>query len=527
MTDRTTWYRLRRDMFEQLRAEVRDRLGPETPEIARARRALEAEVRRSWRVSNLEELGRAWSRSPVVLLGDFHALQQSQKTHLRLLAALPGQTLLGIECVRSRYQKELDAFLAGRLSEKNFLKKIRWSETWGFPWEHYRPLFDWARATGSPVVALNSPFKKLAKRETAAAQILARARARWPAHRMVVIFGDLHLSKSALPAAIETALALEHPPLRVFQNVEEAYFRLLKKGLDHQVDLIRWDSRTFAVQSVPPWVKWQNYLLWLDQNLDVELEGESPDATDTVARMVEWLVRDLELDVEASALTVFTAGEENLWTKIRRGTGAGARPWIELMIEDGRSFYLSKAGWGYLARPSVNHAASLAMQYVHDQLCGGSRLRFRFPEDLERVIWVEAVAYFGSKIINPKRKSETLGDLRSSLSSHQAEDHGREALRLALAQKMKEMMQVSGRTSTVRLPRVARDASWIAAGHLLGAMLGERLYHGYQQRVLSKDLLRRLLMKPMGHARFDLMYREILEIMEAVPAPFRSKKDRL
>lgn len=529
LTDRTTWYRLRRDMFEQLRAEVRDHLGPESSDIASARRALDAEVRRPWKVAVLEDLSREWARHKVILMGDFHALQQSQKIHLRLLTSLPGPVVLALECVRSSAQKELDAFMAGRLSEAAFLRKIKWDETWGFPWDHYRPMFLWARAAGVPVVALNSSFKKLSKRDEAAAKVIGRTRKKWPDRKVVVIFGDLHLGRSGLPAALRAQKVVEREPLRIFQNVEEAYFRLLKKGLDHKVDLIRWDARTYAVQSVPPWVKWQNYLLWFEQHLDAELEeeGESPDPTDTVARMVGWLGRELELSTDASALTVFHASEEGLWSRIRKEAGERERPWLELMIEDGRSFFLSSAGWGYLARASVNHAASLAMQFLHDRTCGGARVRFRFPEDLERVIWVEAVAYFGSKIINPKRKSDTLADLRSSLSSHQAEDRGREALRLALAQRMKEMMDVSGRTSTIRLPQVRRKSSWIAAGHLLGAMLGERLYHGYSQRVLSRDLLHRLLMKPVGHERFDLMYREILEIMEAVPAPFRSKKDRL
>lgn len=527
MNDRMMWYRLRRDMFEQLRAEVRDRLGPEDADIERSRKVLEEELRGRWRVGGLDEISRAWRKHPVVLLGDFHALRQSQKTHRRLLESLPDRYVLGLECLHAKHQKLLDAYMAGRLSEIKFLKQVGWRENWGFPWENYRLLLDWARSVEAPVVALNSAHRRLSRRDQTAARLVGRARTRWPDRRIVIVFGDLHLTSEGLPQALIDQGVVESFPLRIFQNVEEAYFRLLKKGLDHQVDVIRWDAKTFAVQSVPPWVKWQNFLLWLEQSLDVELDEESPDPTDTVARMVEWLSRELGLKVDPKGLTVFHAGEDRLWSKLGRSAGARTLPWIELLIQDGRSFYLSKAGWGFLARSSVNHAASLAMQYVHDRCSGGARLSFQFPGDFERMIWVEAVAYFGSKVINPRRKSETLVDLRTSLSSHQAGDHGREALRLALAQKMKEMMEVSGRIPNVKLPPVRKRASWIAAGHLLGAMLGERLYHGYQQRVLSRELMGQLLKKPVSHPRFPMVYREILEIMEAVPPPFRSKKDRL
>lgn len=314
--------------------------------------------------------------------------------------------------------------------------------------------------------------------------------------------------------------------LRVFQNSERAAFRLLKKGLDHKTDVIRYDAETYSVQNVPPWVKWQNYLLWLDHQIDRELErDEALDLTDPVADLVRWISRELGVEVDAGALTVYTADDPDLLTRIRKISSASERPWIEMMIEDERSFYLSSAGWGYLARPSVNHAAALAAQFVHDKLCGGAKVRF--PQDFQKMIWIETVAFFGSKIVNPKRKSDTLADIRSSLSSRKADDRGREALQLALSQKMTEMMDLSGREISATSFRPRLKASWIAAAHLLGALMGERLYHGYRRRLISTATIQTLLRKPMGHSQFPLIYRELVEIIEALPAPFRSKREKL
>lgn len=529
MTDRSAWFRIRKEMFEQVLAEVRERLGEEPRELKTYREAYEADVARRWRVSDRGELFEALKAHRLILFGDFHALQQSQKTHLRLLKGLRelgvGPFLLALECLHPRHQEVVDRFQAGKLSEREFLKRVRWTE-WGFPWENYEPLFRWARVTRTPLLALDSRETKLATRERRAARRLVRAARENPDHRIIAVYGDLHLAAGHLPAEIAKAGPDLPPPLRIFQNVESASLRLLRKGLDHKIDVIRYDRHSFSVQNVPPWVKWQNYLLWLDQAADADL-GEAADLTDPVATWVRWLAKEFGVDADPSGLTVYSANDPDLWARVRRTAGAAERPWIEMMIEDGRSFYLSKGGWGYLARPTVNHAASLAMQFVHDRASGGARLHFRMPEDFLKMIWIESVAYFGSKSINPKRKSDTLTDIRASLSSRRADDRGREALRLALSQKMSEMMAAGERGWRGTDMRPAARSSWIAAAHLLGGLLGERMYHGYRRRLLSSVTLRSMLSKPLDHQGFPLIYQELLEIIESLPAPFRSKKEKL
>lgn len=516
-------------MFEHVLAQVQTRLGAESAELRAYRRSFENDLGKRWRVSTREELLASLEKRRLILLADFHALQQSQKTHLRLLEALEargaGPFVLALECVPATAQKAVNQFLDGTIAEKEFLKKARW-DSWGFPWEHYEPLFRWARRTKSPVLAVDLRQPRLKARDRFAAKRMAKVLGELPDHRLIAVFGDLHLAHDRLPA--ELAKLQSEKPFRVFQNSEKAAFRLLKKGLDHKIDVIRFDPSTSSIQNIPPWVKWQNYLLWLDQSIDQELEsGETPDLTDPVADLVRWMSRELGVDVDAGALTVYTADDPDLWARIRKTATGAERPWIEMMIEDERSFYLSSAGWGYLARPSVNHAASLAAQFMHDQLCGGAKVSFRFPQDFQKMIWIESIAFFGSKIVNPKRKSDTLADIRSSLSSRKADDRGREALRLALSQKMTEMMDLSGRESAATQIRPRMKASWIAASHLLGALMGERLYHGYRRRLISTGTIQAMLRKPLVHAQFSLIYRELVEIIEALPAPFRSKREKL
>lgn len=531
MNKRSDWYRIRKEMFEQVLAEVHQRLGPENAELRAYRQSYEKDLDRRWVVSSRDELLAALQKADILLWGDFHALQQSQKTHLRLLQALvqlkAGPFVLGLECIPSGAQKILEAYLSGDVSEKEFLKKVAW-KSWGFPWEHYAPLFQWARKNKAVVIALDDREAKMKARDRAAARRILSARKAYPEHKIIVIYGDLHLSSDRMPMELKKQMPAHGRVLRVFQNSEQAGLRLLKKGLDHKVDVVRGGKDLFSIQNVPPWVKWQNYLLWLDQNADLELEDdEIPDLTDPVAKMVRWIASELRLAVDPAALTIYTADDPELWERVQKTASENERPWLEAMIEDGRSFYLSAGGWGYLARPSVNHAASLAMQFIHDQLSGGAKIRFRMPEDFQKMIWIETMAFFGSKIVNPKRKSDTLTDIRASLSSRQQDDGGREALRLALSQKMTEMMSMASQPHKVADVRPRRKASWVAASHLLGALLGERMYNGYRKGLLSRNTVGAFLRKPIGYEGFSLIYFEALEIIEALPAPFRSKKEKL
>mgnify|MGYP006292594193 CR=1 FL=1 len=63
---------------------------------------------------------------------------------------------LGIEMLPRTKQKFIDAYLRGELDEAGFLAHVDWEETWGFDFALYRPLFEFAKFHGLPVVALNA-----------------------------------------------------------------------------------------------------------------------------------------------------------------------------------------------------------------------------------------------------------------------------------------------------------------------------------------------------------------------------------
>jgi uncharacterized iron-regulated protein len=95
---------------------------------------------------------------PVVLLGESHDNAEHHRWQLHTIAALHAlqpNLVLGFEMFPRRAQKALAEWVAGELSEEEFLERSEWNRVWGFDARLYMPIFDFARMHRVPMLALN------------------------------------------------------------------------------------------------------------------------------------------------------------------------------------------------------------------------------------------------------------------------------------------------------------------------------------------------------------------------------------
>ncbi len=526
------WIRLRQDLYEQVQSHVKALLGQTSHGLARYQQQYDQEFRRAWKVSTRDKLMASLKSAEIVFMGDFHALAQSQRAQLRILKSLPNpeKVVLAVECIEAHQQNNLDQFIQGKLDEREFLKSVDWKKTWGFPWENYKPLFRWAQKNKLPVKALNlrndqKTVQTLKARDRFAAEKIAEISLQYPDHQIFVIFGDLHLAKNHLPGETIKRLGSKKT-LSIFQNSEKIYFQLLRKEIEHQVDLVQLSKDRFCVLSVPPWVKWQNYLIFLEQFDDKSFQDEM-DFTDHVARYIRIISEDLGVEISNDHFSIVSANDSKAWTALQKGLSELDTGVVREWIGNERNFFIPQTAVGYLARSTVNSAAQLAMSIVFANLSGQKKLYGKMPGDFLRLIWLEAVQYFGSKLINPKRKSDTLVDIKAALQARNPSDLGKLALQLALNQRMLELLHLSGSRKTIVQTPVKKKKAYQEAARILGGMLGEKLYHAYRKKLLSRSSLMSLLRKPVDADEFREIYWEILEILEGFPEPFQSKTEKL
>ncbi len=524
------WIKTRKRLLLLVRRQVGQRLGLSSPDVIKFTRRYERELRRPWSVSHPSELQRKIEESDLVYGGDFHALAQAQRTHLRLLRGLKPKkkVTLALEAFQTSAQGYLDLYLDRKIELPELQVKSRWVQSWGFPWEHYVPLLELARARGFSLLALNSraastKTSDLEHRERLAAKIITTALRAKPGVLMYVIFGDLHLAKAHLPRAVRSLMNQKLRELTIHLNSEKVYFDLATDRRELDVDVVKFSDTSFCVLSTPPWVKWQSYLFYLDRGPNGEsavrgarLDDEVDfDPTDHVAMLVRLAAADLKLPssvAQVSDLSVYGEDDEMIWKKVAKRNDALERRFAQDCLKSSQSFLLAKGGLAYLPNPTINSAASLAGLYLHAKLSRRQRSLIRFPGDFRASVWVEAISYFISKLVNHNRRSETLSGLQSKLQiKRPSNERNVEALRLALDLRLSEIVKsTSGRERKMSFqPR--RKSSYVEASRILGGMLGERLYLAYRSRKLNRERLVQWMKKDPAAKDFDQFYDVIVQ----------------
>jgi hypothetical protein len=522
------WFQIRYDLYQHVRARVQQRMGRDPLTLRKYGKALAHDYSKRWTASTVKELFQRTLDADLVFLADFHALQQSQKTHLRILRRISAsgrKNILVVECIEAKYQKHIRQFLQGDLSEDEFLRRVHWKESWGFPWENYRPIFQWARDKKVPIYGVNVKEKKLteiARRDRFASEKIRGIQARHPGARVFVIYGDLHMASAHLPKLLKKP-GQKH--LCVLQNSERIYFQALKKNGQDTLQIVRLDANTYCVLNVPPWVKWQNYLMFLEQTYDENLD-ESVDYTDHIMFYVKVLSKELGLKVALSDLSVYTAKDSIFWEKIQTTCTAHELDWVARFIDEEAVFYLAGTRAGYLPRASVNHAAALAMEYLLFKLSGLNKNMLAAPEDFTRWIWMNGWSYFGSKLINPRRKTDTLHDIKARLTNPQGKLE-REPLQLALSQKIFELARASGHATANSKMKPRRKNSYIIAAELLGGLMGEKIFEAYSRNKLSVERIRKQLALSMDSPAFQSEYFKFIQFLEEIPISFKSKEEKI
>jgi len=105
----------------------------------------------------------------TVFIGENHTQYADHLNQLAIIKNLhkvwQKDTSIGLEMIQQPYQVFLNDYIAGRIGEKEMLKKVQWYDRWRYDFRLYRPIFRYARASKIPLIALNIP-KELTRKIT-------------------------------------------------------------------------------------------------------------------------------------------------------------------------------------------------------------------------------------------------------------------------------------------------------------------------------------------------------------------------
>ncbi len=418
--------RIQRQIYKDLKEEVDRTIGKSRGPLARAFHDYERLLRRFEKRVPLEEVLDKLPQCDILYLGDYHTLLQSQKTALRILKEIVAKgrkVSLAIELVHWKNQPLLEAYLREELPEKEFLDAIGYPVTFPFNWTHYKPIFEFAKAESLPIYGINftaqTTQNSLRSRDQKGAQALTQLISKHPEDLFFVLYGDIHLRKGGLPEMAQKILkknGVRKRSLILYQNSETLYWKLARLGIENKTEAVRLSQNRYCLMNSTPWVKLQSYLLWLEHGEDLlcthnneqdpeEHPHSAFDYSHEIAELAQRITEFLKLPpVNLESFEVHTMEDLRFLDRY-----ASLRKWeIRRWILHSKSCYLPEKRIIYLARLDVNHAAEEAAEFIHHSLSNYSVRDYLKPPYFFHRAWRKALGFFGSKLINPRRKIPTI-----------------------------------------------------------------------------------------------------------------------
>lgn len=484
------------------------------------------------RIATLDEMMGAVFKADIIYVGDYHTCNQSQRSFLRVLKALAAKDknfVLALEFIHNRYQDLLDSYMSGRITEETFIKKANLKEHWIFDlWENFKPLFDFARYHNISLYGVDvaPPGSTLLERDVATAKLLAKIIKENPQKRVFVFIGDLHIAQAHLPKEVDDFLniSLRKKSLILFENSEEIYWKLAKEGLDDQVEVVLLPDGNFCRMHTPPIVCQQSYLNWLEND---EEEIDYYDAKASFLELVERISDFLKIKLgpDKEEVEVFTCGDLSFLKRLKESDKFSKREISEIkqQILSSESYYIAKTKFVYLANLSLNHAAEEAAHFIKN-LCSGLEEPRELVDAFYANILHEALGFFGSKIVNHKRKCFHEKDFEELLDYFKRVRIPKErVIEMETARFIVKYKRFEKKGRALQYTDIFNQGVdlFLSLTHALGYMLGDKLYYGMLKGTISKYTVRSLFYDPWEDAEPYRVYAKLLKTLKRVKIPKR------
>lgn len=461
-------------------------------------------------VSSVEEVMEAVMGADIIYVGDYHTLNQSQRSLLRILRLLVQKTTdfaIGLEVVQGRHQEILDRFLQDKITDKTFLQKTGFQKHWFFDlWANFVPLFDFAKYHKIPVYGLEAKPEvgtSLEKRDVETARRIIEISQKEPAKKIIIFVGDLHLAPQHLPRQVEKIFAVQKmtpKTVTLYQNSEAIYWKLADREIEQQADVVKISKNEFCRMHTPPIIAQQSYLNWLEHEEGVL---DYADARHTFLGYMDQVAAFLGIELtqaKKEEIEVFTCGDLSFLKRLRESRDLPAREFrqIKKQILRSESYCIPSKKIVYIANVSVNHAAEEASHMIRF-LKGGPEIPRSRQDAFYANALHEAIGFFGSKVINHKRKCLRPSDARNLTEYLSSSGSVKERF---LEFRMATLFLEHDRQLKKGLPfhpnkifPLSTDL-FFAVTHAIGYFLGEKMFHGLLAEKLTKDEIRSLFDEP-------------------------------
>ena len=441
---------LQRAMYERAVTDAKDSLGGGDESIAAYTGRFEASLPDHCHNVTLRRITQAIDSHNIILFGDFHSHKQCQRALLRILRTYKqtpdhAPIILAVEMFRSMHQEHLNAWLNASITDEQLLDRVEFHKTWGFPWNNYRPILEFCRTQGLPVVAINSHAggkENLRTRDEHAASIINQTLKNHPSAKLFCMIGEHHLATSHLPAAIQEDSQFQPNKklMRIVVNADKYYFSSPPERINRREEYLELASNFFCILNSPPWMKWQSQALWEEQRrigenryITSELEQDDTDNLEDldddeyyteeaidldhhILQICQNLGNFFRLTVNGSTLENFNILHESISDELDHMPAHTRASFLQRAAHDGVAVDY-KRRIVYIPELSVNNFA-----YASGQILFGAVSRlyeaYEEPDDaFIAQILKQTFGFLANKVLNPRLPLHTRSDIEDYVAA--------------------------------------------------------------------------------------------------------------
>ena len=217
-------------------------------------------------VLNAEQLQERMAAASILLVGDYHALDASQRYAASLIEQLAAQrrVVVAVEAVLSRDQSILDSWWRREIDAQELRARLRFDHDWGYGWEPFLDLLVAARDHAEGIYGLDCTprhdMRRIRSRDHHAATKIYEIRQQHPEAVIVVLFGESHMAPEHLPQRVREKLPQERL-LTVLQNVDGLYWQ----AISEQANAVEISNDVVCVFNSTPLEKYESYRICLER----------------------------------------------------------------------------------------------------------------------------------------------------------------------------------------------------------------------------------------------------------------------
>ncbi|MBI5025339.1 MAG: ChaN family lipoprotein [Nitrospirae bacterium] len=211
------------------------------------------------KILDMNEIINRVSDKKIIYVGEAHDRYEHHMVQLEVIKALYKKNpkiAVGMEMFQRPFQKALDDYIAGKMDEKEFLKSSQYFKRWGFDYNLYRDIIEFAREVKIPVVALNISREIVNKVSTAGLDSLTEEEKREMPESM-----DLtdEKYKNSLREVFKKHKGSENRNFDLFyqaqilwdETMAQSIDKFLRKNPDHQMVVLAGDGHMSFGSGIP------------------------------------------------------------------------------------------------------------------------------------------------------------------------------------------------------------------------------------------------------------------------------------